>query len=167
MSNASTSIDPYAPPKTSGENYLNSLDENGYAYKGKLVTNQSFVSPLICVKLGIPIPESKARNQLKSISIKGACEISFYLSEKYSQKRKRHLAMCLTILVAYILMSVIVSNSDTYRIKDLAILFPLILIVLTVFIYRYNLVKVKQTKDLYHIKGVHKNLLQSLPPLPK
>jgi len=64
-------------------------------------------------------------------------------------------------------MSVIVSNSDTYRIKDLAILFPLILIVLTVFIYRYNLVKVKQTKDLYHIKGVHKNLLQSLPPLPK
>jgi hypothetical protein len=51
-------VDPYAPPEAATSNTSNTtyLKEDGYAFQNELVANQYFKSPLICAKLGIPIP---------------------------------------------------------------------------------------------------------------
>jgi hypothetical protein len=53
-----TEVDPYAPPKAAltGTDNTTYLKEDGYAFQNELVANQHFKSPLICAKLGIPIP---------------------------------------------------------------------------------------------------------------
>lgn len=51
-------IDPYAPPTSTPNQNSNTtyLTEDGYAFQNELIANQHFKSPLICAKLGIPIP---------------------------------------------------------------------------------------------------------------
>jgi len=53
-----TDVDPYAPPKSAltGTDNTTYLDQDGYVFQNELVANQHFKSPLICAKLGIPIP---------------------------------------------------------------------------------------------------------------
>ena len=52
------SVNPYAPPKAAltGTDNTTYLEEDGYAFHNELIANQHFKSPLICAKLGIPIP---------------------------------------------------------------------------------------------------------------
>ncbi len=51
-------VDPYAPPKSAltGTDNTTYLNQDGYAFQDELVANQHFKSPLICAKLGTPIP---------------------------------------------------------------------------------------------------------------
>lgn len=51
-------INPYAPPKATpnSANTTTYLDQDGYTFQNELIANHHFKSPLICAKLGIPIP---------------------------------------------------------------------------------------------------------------
>lgn len=64
-------IDPYAPPKSvaTGTDNTTYLDQDGYAFNNELVANMHFKSPLICAKLGIPIPP-ETNPVAKEITIK-------------------------------------------------------------------------------------------------
>ncbi len=70
-------VDPYAPPKAAltGTDNTTYLDQDGYAFNSELVANQHFKSPLICAKLGIPIPP-ESNLQPKNITITRVPRIS-------------------------------------------------------------------------------------------
>jgi len=55
---AEDSTNPYAPPSAeiSPDDKTAYLAEDGYAFQNELVANKYFKPPLICAKLGIPIP---------------------------------------------------------------------------------------------------------------
>ncbi len=55
----SPAINPYAPPKTDSKGGVNTryLEHDGYSFGNELISNEHFISPLICAKLGIPINE--------------------------------------------------------------------------------------------------------------
>ena len=69
-------IDPYAPPKAipNDANTTTYLDQDGYTYQNELIANHHFQSPLICAKLGIPIPP-ETNPQTKHITVKRVLKI--------------------------------------------------------------------------------------------
>ncbi|MGJ8658060.1 MAG: hypothetical protein ACSHX6_16555 [Akkermansiaceae bacterium] len=64
-------INPYAPPKAALDDSSNTtyLNEDGYAFQNELIANHHFKSPLICAKLGTPIPP-ETNPKPKKITIK-------------------------------------------------------------------------------------------------
>ncbi len=92
-------------------------------------------------------------------------QIPFYLSEDYNLIRARRALILLTLLVVLLIICIfgIITNSDQYTFIPI----PIAFIALVIYKYTTTYFVVTQTKGEFHyIRGVHRNLLNTLPYLP-
>jgi hypothetical protein len=211
-------IDPYAPPTSTPNEKSNTtyLKEDGYAFQNELIANHHFKSPLICAKLGIPIPpefqpkpkEITVTRIAKSsgiitylvflitiitsviyilaseigaifvmttayialsivyrIFLSRPYNIPFYFSEQYTRIRKNRIFIFSIIFIILSILLVLGIASDHPELIVSCLFGNIITFILFRFKTAYFVVT--ETKGDYHyIRGVHKNLLNSLPHLP-